>query len=60
MSDGLVQFMHRKKVNETDENGQEDFSGKNANMKYMNFTKFEPGEGDVVIKKVQKRKINQL
>ena len=56
MSDGLVQFMHRKKENESGEHEQDSDSGQmlqSGQMKYMNFTKFQPGAGDVVIKKVK-------
>ena len=54
MSDGLVQFMHRKKSDQVGEIDDlvsgEDYPG---NLKYLNFTKFQPGVGDVVIKKVK-------
>ena len=57
MSDGLVQFTHRKKVDESGEIDEAANSGQievpTGQMKYMNFTKFQPGSGDVVIKKVQ-------
>jgi len=51
MSDGLVQFLHRKVVPSIEEREEEKIRRLPSN-KYLQFTHFEPLPEDIVVKQV--------
>ena len=59
MTDGLVQFLHRKDIDAVEE---EKVAKQKASYKFMKFTDFTPKSGDIVVKQVRhffpKRNIN--
>ncbi len=55
MSDGLVQFLHRKDPEEKREKEREEFLAKPAN-KFLQYTTFQPRSGDVIVKQEEKTK----
>merc|ERR1719411_331468 len=61
MSDGLVQFLHRKdtpdpKSIDNERATRNKGTGKGIHHRYMQFTHFEPQSGDIVVKQMQNPK----